>query len=109
YIAISTPDKSNKNKIPTFRTGFILQLVNVKIYFYISTLLSVYFIPYIEGLQGLLLAGVGVVAVGSFASLVWAFMGVQLQSIYEKYHRIINYILAAFLLYCAWDIIREVI
>lgn len=106
HVARSSPEKNTQNKTPTFRTGFILQLVNVKIYFYITTLLSVYFIPYIESLQGLLLAGIGVVAVGSSASLVWAFMGIQLQSIYEKHYRIINYILAVFLLYCAWNIIR---
>ena len=106
HVARSSPEKNTQNKTPTFRTGFILQLVNVKIYFYITTLLSVYFIPYIESLQGLLLAGIGVVAVGSSASLVWAFMGIQLQSTYEKQYRIINYILAVFLLYCAWNIIR---
>lgn len=106
HVARSSPEKSTQNKAPTFRTGFILQLVNVKIYFYITTLLSVYFIPYIKSLQGLLLAGIGVVAVGSSASLVWAFMGIQLQSTYEKHYRIINYILAVFLLYCAWNIIR---
>ena len=106
HVARSSPEKNTQNKTPTFRTGFILQLVNVKIYFYITTLLSVYFIPYIESLQGLLLAGIGVVAVGSSASLVWAFMGIQLQSTYEKHYRIINYILAVFLLYCAWNIIR---
>lgn len=106
HIARSNPEKSKQSKTPTFRTGFMLQLVNAKIYFYIITLLSAYFIPYIESLQGLLLAGVIVVAVGSSASLVWAFIGIQLQSTYEKYYRTINFILALFLFYCTWNIIR---
>ena len=52
------------------------------------------------------LAGVGVTAIGSAASLTWAFLGVKLQAVYKKQFRIINGILALFLLYCAWGIVR---
>lgn len=107
HMARSRPGGQGQNADPTFRTGFMLQLVNVKIYFYITSLLTAYFIPYIESLQGLVLAGLGVVAVGSSASLVWAFLGVRLQTVYEKYYRIINSVLALLLLSCAWNIIRS--
>lgn len=106
HIAFSRPEKNSSDKLPSFSSGFLLQLVNVKIYFYISTLLTIYLIPYIKSLPLLILAGIGVTAVGSIASLTWAFLGVKLQNSYEKYFRFINAILALFLIYCAWGIIR---
>ena len=105
-IAISRQGEGNTNEAPSFLTGFLLQLVNVKIYFYISTLLTAYLIPYIKSLPALILAGVGVTIIGSAASLTWAFLGVKLQNIYSRHFRIINIILALFLLYCAWEIIK---
>lgn len=106
HIAISRQGEDNTNEAPSFLTGFLLQLVNVKIYFYISTLLTAYLIPYIKSLPALILAGVGVTIIGSAASLTWAFLGVKLQNIYSSHFRIINIILALFLLYCAWGIIK---
>ena len=107
HIAINRPGKNNTDGAPSFLAGFLLQLVNVKIYFYISTLLTVYLIPYIRSLPQLILAGFGVTAVGSAASLAWAFLGLNLQSIYERHFRIVNMILALFLLYCAWGIVKQ--
>ena len=106
HIAISRQGKDNTNETPSFLTGFLLQLVNVKIYFYISTLLTAYLIPYIKDLPALILAGVGVTIIGSTASLTWAFLGVKLQNIYSRHFRVINIILSLFLLYCAWGIIK---
>ncbi len=106
HIAISRPEESSQNKSPSFTTGFFLQLVNVKIYFYITTLLTAYLIPYFRNLPLLILAGIGVTAVGSAASLTWAFLGIKLQTNYKKHFRVINLILALFLLYCAWEIAR---
>lgn len=106
HIAVSRPETSHSNKAPSFSIGFLLQLVNIKIYLYISTLLTAYLIPYIESLPLLVLAGVGVTAIGSAASVTWALLGIRLQSSYKKYYRMINISLALFLLYCAWGIVK---
>lgn len=103
----SKPDDDTSCKEPTFKEGFLLQLINVKIYFYITTLLTAYFIPNIPSLSGLFLAGIGAVSIGSIAALTWSFLGVTLQSYYHKHYKWINLILAVFLLYCAWNIIME--
>lgn len=103
HIALSRPTQTSVNKTPSFSTGFLLQFVNVKVYFYVCTLLTVYFIPHIESIPLLILAGLGAATIGSAASLTWAFLGVKLQANYEKHYRLINGILALFLLYCAWE------
>lgn len=90
----------------SFRVGFLLQFVNIKIYFYIMTLLMIYLVPHIDTLFGLLLAGVGVVSIGSIACLAWAFLGIKMQRMYTKNYKAINFILSLFLVYCAWDIIK---
>ena len=45
-IIRSKPDFSGGESAPTFLSGFLLQFVNVKIYFYGMTVLSGYIIPY---------------------------------------------------------------
>lgn len=106
HIFRSKPLKDKKAGQASFREGFSLQFVNVKIYFYIMTLLMVYLVPHISTLPSLLLAGMGVVSVGGTACLTWAFLGIKMQRIYEKHYKPINFILSLFLLYCAWDIVR---
>ncbi len=106
HIAFSKKSENDMNRTPGFLTGFMLQLVNIKIYFYITTLLTAYFIPYIPNLLLLILAGIGATGIGSAATFTWAFLGIKLQTIYNKYFRIINIILGVFLLYCAWEIVK---
>lgn len=107
HIFLSKPDSNITNKEPSFREGFLLQLVNVKIYFYITTLITAYFIPNISSLPGIFLAGGGAVMVGSIAALTWSFLGVTLQSFYHKHYKQVNLVLAIFLLYCSWNILIE--
>ena len=107
HIMRSRPQTDGQEKDPTFFTGFVLQLVNVKIYFYIITLLTVYLMPNVESLTGLCIAGVGVVSFGSVACLAWAVLGLRIQESYQRHDRIVNLILGLFLLYCAWSIVRS--
>ncbi|MGM9537994.1 MAG: LysE family transporter [Candidatus Onthomonas sp.] len=102
----SQPEESAVQRAPSLLEGLLLQLVNGKIYFYISSLLSAYFIPYCETILELALAGVFAVCIGSAACLTWAFLGVRLQSVYLRYFRPFNAILGSFLLYCAWTIVK---
>lgn len=107
HIVCSRPQTAAQERTPTFLTGFLLQLVNVKIYFYIMTLLTAYLIPYLDGILQLLAAGICIVIFGSLACLAWAALGVQLQKTYIKHYRIINLIFGIVLLCCAWNIVRS--
>jgi cysteine/O-acetylserine efflux protein len=106
HVVRSTPLKDVKNKKPTLKEGMLLQLVNVKIYFYIFTLLSVYFIPNSKTPTELALYGIFAVSVGSVACLTWAFLGMKLQTIYKRHFKLINVILGIFLAYCAFSIVK---
>ena len=106
HIFRSEPGNNGIQKDPTLLDGLLLQLVNVKIYFYISSLLSVYFIPNCDTILELALAGAFAVSIGSIACLTWAFLGVKLQRIYLRYFKPVNAVLGLFLLYCAWTIVK---
>ena len=107
HMMRSRPDISEEKQPPTFREGMLLQLVNVKIYFYILSLLSVYFIPNIPTVGGLVAAGIFAVSIGSLATIVWAALGAKLQNTYQRHYRVINIILGLFLIYCAVSMLRE--
>lgn len=100
-IICSHAQTTAQEKTPTFQIGFLQQLVNVKMYFHIMTLLSVYLILNIKSLTGLLLAGTGIVCFGSLACLSWVILGLQLQGTYAKHFNVINLILSLFLVYFA--------
>lgn len=96
-------DKADKK--PCFKDGLLLQLVNIKIYFYISTLLSAYFIPSCNTAFSLISAGFFAVGIGGIACLSWAFIGIKIQSFYRKHYKCVNIVLGVFLLYCALTLI----
>lgn len=107
HIMTSQPVESDIRKDPSLIEGMLLQLVNVKIYFYITTLLSVYFIPNSDTVLELARSGFFAVSIGSIACLAWAFLGAKLQKIYFRWFKPINLVLGLFLLYCAWSIVKE--
>ena len=105
HIARSRPDERSEAKEPSFWTGFLLQFVNVKIYFYGMTCLTGYIVPYYDSFAALLGTEMIIATVGSLASLSWAWFGMKIQKIYKKYYKPINIILAVFLVYCAWTMV----
>ncbi len=107
HIMLSKKEDSSKDASASFKTGFLMQLVNVKIYFYITTLLSAYIVPAFPKLWQMLLMGLFVVSVGSSAAFTWAFLGLKLQNAYMKHFRKTNIVLGLFLMYCAINIIRS--
>lgn len=102
HIIRSRPVEETESSRPSFWTGFVLQFVNVKIYFYGMTALNGYIVPYYSAFFSLLLAELVIATVGSLASLTWALLGVKIRGIYARYFRLINWIMGIFLLYCAF-------
>jgi cysteine/O-acetylserine efflux protein len=100
-IAISKPDNKTSEKQPSFWIGFVLQIVNVKIFLFGITSLTGYVMPYYSSLGLLLFFEMIIAAIGSLATLTWIFFGGLFQKAYFKHFRVINIILALLLLQCA--------
>lgn len=106
HIIRSSADYSDEAGDPSFWTGFLLQFVNVKIWFYGMTALSSYIVPYYSGLLPLLIAELIIASLGSAASLTWAVLGVKIRNIYATHYQVINWILGGFLVYCAFMMVK---
>src|SRR3954453_23264317 len=100
-VVISKPNKKTSEKQPSFWIGFVLQIVNVKIFLFGITALTGYITPYYSSLGMLLFFEMIIATVGTIATLTWIFFGGLLQETYFKHYRIINIILALLLLQCA--------
>ncbi|AOC90123.1 LysE family transporter [Bacillus amyloliquefaciens] len=100
-VAISKPDTKTSDKLPSFWIGFVLQVVNVKIFLFGITALTGYITPYYSSLWMLLFFEMVIATVGTIATLTWIFFGGLLQKTYIKHYRIVNIILAILLLQCA--------
>ncbi|MFC4387906.1 LysE family transporter [Gracilibacillus marinus] len=100
-VAISKPENKTSEKQPSFWTGFVLQIVNVKIFLFGITALTGYITPYYSSLGILLFFEMVIATVGTIATLTWILFGGLLQKTYIKYYRIVNIILAILLLQCA--------
>lgn len=102
----SNPNDEGFNKKPSFTTGFFIQALNAKSYFYTIALLATYVIPYYPNLWQLMVFGLATVGLGIIANGSWAFAGIKLQRFYAKYYKPVNIVLGIFLFYCAFSIIK---
>lgn len=100
-IVVSKPSNDQIKKQPSFWTGFILQIVNVKILLLGITALTGYIVPYYSSL-GTLLFFVTIISItGTVATLAWILFGKLFQNVYFKYFKVINIILGVVLVQCA--------
>src|SRR5699024_6722204 len=100
-VAISKPNNKTSDKQPSFLIGFVLQIVNVKIFLFGITALTGYIMPYYSSLGLFLFFEMIIAAIGSLATLTWIFFGGLFQKTYFKHFRVINIILALLLMQCA--------
>ncbi len=104
-IYTSSSELRTKNTSNSFKSGALLQFINIKFYIYCIISMESYILPHYHGqylklfLFALLLA-----STAFFFSLVWAFGGSLLKILFTKYARITNTILALSMVYCAVDL-----
>jgi len=86
----------------SFRDGFLLQFVNVKVFLYCIVAMQSYVLPYYQGQYGTLMLMALVMAFVAFLmNLCWAGFGSALKVLFSRYAAIINRILALLLVWCA--------
>lgn len=90
---------------PTFRTGLLVQLTNVKIMVFCLTALAGYVLPYTDSLRSLLAVGLFLPFTGPAANLVWLFAGSSLQKLLSAHRRAVDVTMAAALALCAVSLV----
>ena len=90
---------------PTFRTGLLVQLTNVKVMVFCLAALSGYVLPYNRSFPALLAVGLFMPFTGPMANLVWLFAGASLQNLFSRHRKAVDRIMALSLAVCAVSLV----
>lgn len=89
----------------SFRYGFLLQFLNVKVIMLGLAAFPGYFLPYGSSFFNILLFAVTMTVCCGLGNLLWAFFGSVINPFYDRHFRIINIVMALLLIYCAVRIV----
>ncbi len=88
-----------------FRSGYLVQLTNVKIMIFCISALSIYVLPYTDSFLTIISLALVLPFIGPFTNLVWLLAGSLLKTEYEKHQKIWNLGMAISLALCAVSIL----
>ena len=86
---------------PSFRTGFLVGITNVKVMLFCLTALSGYVLPYSQSFLSLLLVGIFLLFTGPPCNLIWIFAGASLQKVFARHRKVVDVVMALALALCA--------
>ena len=90
---------------PSFKTGVMVQVTNVKVIMYCLTSMSVYVLPYSRSIWPLLAVGLFLPLTGPIANLVWLFAGASMQKLFSNHRKVVDVVMALSLALCAISLV----
>lgn len=90
---------------PTFVTGLLVNLTNVKVIIFCIAALSSYVLPYNSSIWALLAVGLFLPFTGPVCNLVWLFAGASLQKLFARHRRTVDVAMALSLALCAASLV----
>ncbi|RBO13682.1 MULTISPECIES: cysteine/O-acetylserine transporter [Pantoea] len=101
-IATSTSDDvTGSQNVMGFWSSFWLQFANVKIILYAITALSAFVLPYTHESSVIFMVSLILAIIGNIGHMTWALAGHLFQRVFYRHTRLINSLLALFLIYSA--------
>lgn len=100
-IATSSAHDANTGPQNTFLSGLLLQFLNPKGILFGVTVASTFIVPYYRSAPILVGFAAALALVGLAATTSWALFGSVFQRFTAKNHRVVGYVMAALLAYCA--------
>lgn len=85
----------------TYRSGIILQLMNMKSWIASLSMFSIYVVPYTTAAKDMLLVAVITQVFMIVCTLVWAGCGSALRRVYDRYSKAFSAVMATSLVWCA--------
>ena len=98
-------DPDHNVAAPSFRTGLLVNLTNVKVIIFCITALSSYVLPYSRSFWALLPVGLFLPFTGPVCNLIWLCAGVSLQKLFADHGRAVDLRMAAALVLCAVSLV----
>ena len=110
YLAWQTyrrlpPGESSADKEPSYVSGIVLQLINMKIIFYGLTMFTSFILPYVSSPPALLGYAFYLMGMGAIGNLIWAFAGNVLKQFYSEHYKGMNVVMALLLVWSAAKVV----
>ena len=106
HMIRSSGTNSDKDSgAPSFWTGMLINLTNVKVIIFCLTALSGFVLPYTRSFWTLLLVGVCLPFTGPICNLVWLFAGASLQKLFANHRKAVDIVMALSLVLCAVSLV----
>ena len=93
------------DKQPSFVTGLLLNLTNAKMILFFLTAMSSFLLPYTTSVIWLLGVGVFLPVMGTLCNLVWLVAGTRLQSVFARFGKPVDVVMAIALALCAVSLV----
>ncbi len=90
-----------ENQFSSFKTGFLMQFVNPKPVLFTLTVFPSFILPYYTSFWYLALFVLLITIIACLAFLSWILFGKVLKSFLDRYNKLVNNIMAIFLIICA--------
>ncbi len=107
HILMSKPSELSKNNNNNFKTAFLLQFMNVKIFLYALTIYNSYILPNSHSTSLLIISVCVNTLIGISGTIVWGLTGSLLQKLLKKHYKILNILMALALVYSAVQILSD--
>jgi cysteine/O-acetylserine efflux protein len=105
YLAyqIYKMDTSNSTakQTATFRSGFLMQFINPKVVLFTMTVIPSFVMPYYRAPLPMAIFVAIITVIGFLAFVTWVLFGTIFKGFLQKYQKIVNIIMALFLVYSA--------
>ncbi len=103
---VRSGEDEEKSGEGTFRSGVLLQVLNVKSWVAALSIFSVYIIPFTTAVIAILSAAATLTFFCGLASLLWCGCGTVMQRLHRRFRLPVSIALAVMLVLCAWSAVK---
>lgn len=93
--------KSAVNQTGTFLSGFLMQFLNPKVILFTMTVLPSFILPHYISKSAVTASVIIITIIGFIAFTTWVLFGAIFKKLLQKYDKVVNVIMALFLVYSA--------
>lgn len=93
--------KSIEKQTATFMSGFLMQFINPKVVLFTMTVIPSFVMPYYTATSTLVIFITSITMIGFISFIIWVVFGAIFKKFLQKHQKIVNIIMALFLVYSA--------
>ena len=93
--------KPTVNQTGTFMSGFLMQFLNPKVVLFTMTVIPSFIMPYYTAMPAVTISVIVITLIGFLAFITWVLFGTIFKEFLQKHKKIVNVIMALFLVYAA--------